>query len=327
MNTEFAEAFIDMFVRLGRMTSCDRVLWIGAMPPPAERIKPLKKKLIFASLHPPAIAGWLDGQVPCFQLSSPTLARADRLKAALLGAMSAGYLAHGETILCALASGDGMHLDSLVHVTAGELTSEHASLLTTSLECGLPPHLLEVALELAMRVGQEGYEGHPMGTLFVLGDSTRVMEKSHPLTLNPFQGYSEVERNLLDSHVREAIRSFAMLDGAFVIRDDGVVLAGGRHVHIHHAVPSLPLGLGTRHAAAAAVTMDTSAVAIAVSQSSGTVRLFHRGQMVMELHPHGRRGEAPSHLPALASETDMPALSPDAKLAPARKVRSPRPKS
>ncbi len=114
------------------------------------------------------------------------------------------------------------------------------------------------------------------------------MEKSKQLTLNPFQGISEAERNVLDPTIREAIKNFAVLDGAFIIREDGVVLAAGRYLQTEGKV-ELPLGLGARHAAAAAITVETKAVAISVSQSSGTVRVFKGGQSVLELQQVARR--------------------------------------
>jgi diadenylate cyclase len=51
----------------------------------------------------------------------------------------------------------------------------------------------------------------------------------------------------------------------------------------------VPLGLGARHTAAAAVTLETRAIAITVSQTSGTVRVFKEGQIVLELHQTARR--------------------------------------
>jgi DNA integrity scanning protein DisA with diadenylate cyclase activity len=43
--------------------------------------------------------------------------------------------------------------------------------------------------------------------------------------------------------------------------------------------------LGSRHWAGAAISQKTKAVAIVVSQSSGTVRLFQNGELVMRIEP------------------------------------------
>ena len=51
----------------------------------------------------------------------------------------------------------------------------------------------------------------------------------------------------------------------------------------------IPLGLGARHAAAASITATTQSIAMVVSQTSGAVRLFKEGNIVLELHQSARR--------------------------------------
>ena len=98
---------------------------------------------------------------------------------------------------------------------------------------------------------------------------------------------------MLDPNIREALKNFAVLDGAFIIREDGVVLAAGRYLQAGTSPDrkgiELPLGLGARHAAAAAITVETRAISISVSQSSGTVRVFKNGEPVLELQQVARR--------------------------------------
>jgi DNA integrity scanning protein DisA with diadenylate cyclase activity len=115
------------------------------------------------------------------------------------------------------------------------------------------------------------------------------MEKSRQLMINPFQGVSEVDRNCLDPAIRDAVKAFAVLDGAFIVREDGVVLAAGRYLQSVSTDTHVPMGLGARHAAAAAVTAETRAIAITVSQTSGTVRVFKAGDIALELHQTARR--------------------------------------
>ena len=138
-------------------------------------------------------------------------------------------------------------------------------------------------------MGVEGWEGRPVGALFVVGDSRAVMEHSRQLSLNPFQGYSEEERSMLSPEVARALRAFAVLDGAFVLREDGVVLAAGRYLNFEEKDVSVPLGLGARHMAAAGISRETEAIAVAVSQTSGAVRVFKKGKAVLELAPRARR--------------------------------------
>ncbi len=144
-------------------------------------------------------------------------------------------------------------------------------------------------IQIALQIGQEGFEGHPIGTILCVGDHNAVMEKSRQLTINPFQGLSEAERNVLDPRIREAIKNFSVLDGAFIMREDGVVLAAGRYLSANDEGVKIPLGLGARHAAAASITASTKCIALVVSQTSGAVRLFKEGSIVLELHQTARR--------------------------------------
>ncbi len=215
--------------------------------------------------------------------------RIEKVKVALVTAVTSNELRDGEDVLC-LTGRTGSRLpDTVVRLQIGRGFEEKASIDTQGLGAEFSSQVVEALVSLAMAIGHEGFEGHPIGTIFVLGDSTVVMEKSKQLTINPFQGISEAERNVLDPQIREAIKNFAVLDGAFVIREDGVVLAAGRYLHTGEGNVELPLGLGARHAAAAAITVETQAVSISVSQSSGAVRVFKGGQAVLELQQVARR--------------------------------------
>jgi diadenylate cyclase len=155
---------------------------------------------------------------------------------------------------------------------------------------GVSAGVFDSLFDLAVRIGVEGWEGRPVGALFVVGDSSSVMEKSRQLTLNPFQGYSEDERNIMNPDVRHALHAFAVLDGAFVMREDGVVLAAGRYLNFDDRKDvEVPLGLGARHMAAAGISRDSTAIAIVVSQTSGSVRVFRNGKVALELAPRVRR--------------------------------------
>ena len=139
--------------------------------------------------------------------------------------------------------------------------------------------LLEVTIELSI----EGREGTPVGTIFVIGDTNRVLRHSHQLIPNPFKGHKV---NVLDRNSKEIIKEFAQLDGAFVIRDNGRIAAAGRYLEVEPKVIDLmlPPGLGSRHIAAAGITKVTKAMAISLSES-GTIRIFKNGLMLLEYNP------------------------------------------
>src|SRR5262249_11547844 len=96
------------------------------------------------------------------------------------------------------------------------------------------------------------------------------------------------ERDIRDRKVREQIKDIAQLDGALIIGRDGVVVAACMYIDAPAEGITLSKGLGARHWAAAAVTRKTKAVAVAVSQSSGTVRIFQNGEVVLRIEPLAR---------------------------------------
>jgi DNA integrity scanning protein DisA with diadenylate cyclase activity len=144
--------------------------------------------------------------------------------------------------------------------------------------------VFERVLTLATQLAVEGREGRPVGALFVVGDSERVLGQSRSLVLNPFQGHPESGRNVLDPTLEETLKEFSALDGAFIVRGDGVVLTAGSHLMPSPAAsPRLASGLGTRHGAAAGISASTDAVAICISQSTGTVSVYKSGHLVTDI--------------------------------------------
>jgi hypothetical protein len=212
------------------------------------------------------------------------MSRAGQVKAAVLVSLARGVLRRGDRVIC-LAGVDGTGaVDGLLVLDLGT-EPELFSLFDTSAFAGdVAPEVFERTLSLAAQLAAEGREGRPVGALFVLGDSERVLDQSRSLVLNPFHGHPESERNILDPTLEETIKEFAALDGAFVVRGDGVVLTAGTHLvpaAPHHRLPG---GLGTRHAAAAGITAATAAVAVCVSQSTGAVAVFRSGRLITDIH-------------------------------------------
>jgi len=149
---------------------------------------------------------------------------------------------------------------------------------------GINTDVLEKVLYLAVEIAREGREGRKIGTLFTIGDEDAVMSHSRPLVLDPLFGHP-AENKLITLHdVRETIKELAQLDGAFVISNSGVAVSAGRYIDVLTDGVSIPLGLGSRHMAAASITRETKAVAIVVSESS-MVRVFDDGKFISEVLP------------------------------------------
>jgi DNA integrity scanning protein DisA with diadenylate cyclase activity len=288
LDREFLKAALGLATR----SEVDRLLLVSDQPlsPNEIRGRPLKKKLVYA-VTSDGLANQLRAKKYHAVVIPPyDYTRVEKIKVAIVAAQSAGLLRDGDTVLACCGPGDDTVADTMIKVTIGSEDPEEKIRVDT---LGLPPEfstqVIEGLIHTAMEIGAEGYEGHPIGTIIVIGDATKVMEKSRQLNLNPFQGMSEADRNSLDPPIREAVKTFAALDGAFVIREDGVVLAAGRYLLSMSRDVKMPMGLGARHAAAASMTSETKAVAVTVSQTSGTVRVFREGEIVLELRQRIRR--------------------------------------
>jgi DNA integrity scanning protein DisA with diadenylate cyclase activity len=146
------------------------------------------------------------------------------------------------------------------------------------------PEVLESLIGLAVEIAREGREGRRIGTLFTLGDEEAVLTRSRALILNPLEGHPEAARHIADPNLRGTVKELAQLDGAFVVSSTGVVLAACRYLDAAASPIELPLGLGSRHIAAAHISLATGAVGIVVSESS-VVRLFCHGSIIGEIIP------------------------------------------
>jgi len=287
---KFDREFVRAALMLTARQEIDRLLYVSDHPLSASDIRgrPIKRKLVYAVTE-----ASLSDQLRAKKYTSVIIppydySRVEKVKVALVAAQSEGLVKDGDMVL-ALAGQDRV-MDTLVRVHLGSEAPEQKVSVD---ELGLAPefssNVVENLLHVAMEIGEQGYESHPVGTILVIGDSTATMDKSRQLTLNPFQGMNEAERNCMDPPIREALKTFAVLDGAFVIREDGVVLSAGRYLQAVSKEAKVPMGLGARHSAAAAMTVETRAVAITVSQTTGTVRVFKEGEIVLELHQTSRR--------------------------------------
>jgi diadenylate cyclase len=180
------------------------------------------------------------------------------------------------------------HIDSLSVIHLGDHLERLSAQDLRRLDTQVPLETLRAVVDCATEIGREGREGHPVGTMFVVGDTRKVLTYARPINFNPFRGYSRAERDIRDPRVREQIKDLAQLEGAMIIRRDGVAVAACMFVNAPAEGITLSKGLGTRHWAAAAITRKTKAIAIAVSQSSGTVRIFQNGEVVLHIEPLAR---------------------------------------
>jgi DNA integrity scanning protein DisA with diadenylate cyclase activity len=212
----------------------------------------------------------------------------DQLGNVLIRCVADGLLVSGAKAVAVYSGLEADKIDTISVVDMGE----HLGRLTVrdlqQLETRVPLDTLQTVVNLALDIGREGREGKPVGTLFVIGDTRKVLAHSHPTGFDPVKGYSRKERNLKSARVREGIKEIAQMDGAIIVAPDGTVAAAARYLDAPAANVRLAKGLGARHWAGAAISRLTKAVAVVVSQSSGTVRLFQNGEVILRIEPFRR---------------------------------------
>jgi len=220
------------------------------------------------------------------QVPGVPLTRIGQIKMAILFSMSKGILKSGQRVVC--LSGPSSSADDIDTILVIDVGKEFELFLSTK-ENGLSakdllPAVLERVIDIAADLATEGREGKPIGALFVLGDTQRVLSMSQQMILNPFRGYPEEDRNIMTSALEETVKELAMIDGAFLIRADGVIESAGTYLKAGSSVDQeLPQGLGARHQAASAITSLSESIAITVSESTGTVTIFRHGQIITEI--------------------------------------------
>ncbi len=279
---------IDGAMIIARETGADAILLAAALPEETRYLEEAlggDRRVIAAS---PGHGGGGVSEGDLIALPEVRLRRRGRAKIALMEGLAAGLLNPGERVVVISGSGSatGCQLDTVAVV---ELDDSDEDLLEGEAGAPLPllrevadPAVFDAVLGLCLELGKEGKEGKPVGLLVTLGDHERVLERSRQLVLNPFEGHPEGERSVLSPAARRAIREFSGMDGAFVLRSDGVIEAAGRYLEDlggdHHELPG---GLGARHRAGAGITGDTRALAFVISESTGDTRVFAGGRMVM----------------------------------------------
>jgi diadenylate cyclase len=211
------------------------------------------------------------------------LTRVGKIKIAIAQGIVLGILKRGDKVVCLSGVPRFGYADSIFVIDVGRefeiLTSDFINDVIESVR----PEVFNAVLNIACELAAQGRESRKVGTIFVLGDDEKVMQLSRQMIINPFSGYSEEQLNILNPELEETIKEFSAIDGAFIIKENGVLVTAGRHLSAALDSRDFPPGLGSRHIAAAGITSVTKAVAIVISESSGDVTVFKNGKLFVTI--------------------------------------------
>lgn len=280
------EAGIEMAASL----DADAVMILLEGPLDWARVKELagSMKLIIVSDKPEKLAGIENAGLLTVELTMRANPVYEKLTQALVDALAGDMIPSKGTVVAIYSAFEASSFDTISMLDLGD----HLGRLTVRdlrrIETSVPLDTLKTVVDLALEIGHEGREGKPVGTLFVVGDTRAVLDSCRSIGFDPVKGYRRKERNLKEHRVREAVKEIAVMDGAFIISPDGTIEASAQYVDAPAEDITLPKGFGSRHWAAAAISKATNAIAVTVSESNGSVRIFQGGKIKLRLEPFRR---------------------------------------
>jgi DNA integrity scanning protein DisA with diadenylate cyclase activity len=112
------------------------------------------------------------------------------------------------------------------------------------------------------------------GALFIIADMQKIdgFYRCH---------YPQIQfaGNLLSKGMGAVVEKLATLDGAIIFSPEGEMIAYGSRILKSETL----LGFGTKHAAARGITLhDETITAVLVSEESGWIKVFQKGEIVLE---------------------------------------------
>jgi diadenylate cyclase len=285
-DSEFS-AVLDLGAKLCRQTEAGAMLLMlegpTDWPELARRTEGLK--LVVAADTADELIGAEELGLATIILSMQDSPVIEKLTQALLTGVAREILSPGAGVVVVYSGFEADTVDSVSYIKLDDHLGRLTARDLRQLETSVPLETLKTVIDLSVEIGREGREGKPIGTMFVVGDTRKVLRHCQPAGYDPVKGHSRNERDLHDHRVREAVKEVAVLDGAFIVSPDGIVEKAAQIVDAPYKNLTLSKGLGARHWAGAAISKTTAAIAVVVSQSSGTVRIFQNGEVMLRIEP------------------------------------------
>src|SRR6476619_8141905 len=109
----------------------------------------------------------------------------ERLTQALLEAVAEELLPAGASVVAVYSGFEPTVIDSLSIIRLGEHLGQLTVRDLRQLKTRIPLDTLKTVVDLAVDIGREGREGQPVGTLFVVGDTRKVVTHCQPAGFDP----------------------------------------------------------------------------------------------------------------------------------------------
>jgi len=208
--------------------------------------------------------------------SYPDLESLEIIKDTILYLLNASYITSKDKLLL-IFSKRGEE-----HKLFFDLSSMKLPTLLEMLQDRVDRKLVEKLVRLCIGIVKRGREGTPAGALFIVGDWKNVRKYILQKIANPMEGIEKGKRDIMDDKNIDTIREYALMDGATIIDDRGIVISSGAYVKNLEIGEWLMNGKGGRHLAAQSITKFTKAIGFVVS-TEGVIRVYKDGKLIYEL--------------------------------------------
>jgi diadenylate cyclase len=202
------------------------------------------------------------------------------VKEILMEAITKDYIKKGEKVVCIEDGSMGTGYKGLLLIF--DVDDVFFKMGKQNISEKINQEIIEATLEIAMKIATEGREGKHVGTAFIIGDISELNKYLKQLIINPFRGLEE-KAKITDPSIRETVKEFAQLDGVFIIDEEGHIISAGTYLDVNTSNLEFPEGFGTKHRSCAAITKETDAIAIVVSESGGRVRILKNGRIAIKV--------------------------------------------
>jgi len=148
--------FLRTVLSLAAKAEVDRLLLVSDVPLSAEHLRgrPLKKKLVYAVSEDRLAQALRRQGYVCVTVPPYDYSRVEKVKVALVAAMTANVLADGENVLCLTGRSGARMPDTLIRLQIGRGFEEKAAIDTIGLGAEFNPQVVEALVSLAMAIGR-----------------------------------------------------------------------------------------------------------------------------------------------------------------------------
>jgi DNA integrity scanning protein DisA with diadenylate cyclase activity len=202
------------------------------------------------------------------------------VKEILMEAITKDYIKKGEKVVCIEDGSMGAGYKGILFIF--DVDDVFFKMGKQNISEYIDQGIIEAVLSIAMEISHEGREGKKIGTGFVIGDISEINKYLKQLIINPF-GRLEEKVKITDPSIKETIKEFSQLDGVFVIDLEGNIVSAGTYLDVNLTDFEFPEGFGTKHRSCAAITKNTNAISIVISESGGKIRILKDGRIAVKV--------------------------------------------